>query len=191
MRSDTKIKNLTFSAMFLALGMVLPFLTGQIPQIGNMLLPMHIPVLLCGLICGWQDGALVGLILPLLRYAVFGMPKLFPTGISMSFELLTYGLVVGWLYMHSKWHCIRALYRCLLIAMVCGRVVWGIVQWILLGASGTGFTVEMFLAGAVLNAIPGIVLQLILIPAVMLALHRTGLVPFSQNQQEKSMVKMS
>ncbi len=191
MRSDTKIKNLTFSAMFLALGMVLPFLTGQIPQIGNMLLPMHIPVLLCGLICGWQYGALVGLILPLLRYAVFGMPKLFPTGISMSFELLTYGLVVGWLYMHSKWHCIRALYRCLLIAMVCGRVVWGIVQWILLGASGTGFTVEMFLAGAVLNAIPGIVLQLILIPAVMLALHRTGLVPFSQNQQEKSMVKMS
>lgn len=190
MRSDTKIKNLTFSAMFLALGMVLPFLTGQIPQIGNMLLPMHIPVLLCGLICGWQYGALVGLILPLLRYAVFGMPKLFPTGISMSFELLTYGLVVGWLYMHSKWHCIRALYRCLLIAMVCGRVVWGIVQWILLGASGTGFTVEMFLAGAVLNAIPGIVLQLILIPAVMLALHRTGLVPFSQNQQEKSMVKM-
>ena len=191
MCSDTKIKNLTFSAMFLALGMVLPFLTGQIPQIGNMLLPMHIPVLLCGLICGWQYGALVGLILPLLRYAVFGMPKLFPTGISMSFELLTYGLVVGWLYMHSKWHCIRALYRCLLIAMVCGRVVWGIVQWILLGASGTGFTVEMFLAGAVLNAIPGIVLQLILIPAVMLALHRTGLVPFSQNQQEKSMVKMS
>lgn len=191
MRSDTKIKNLTFSAMFLALGMVLPFLTGQIPQIGNMLLPMHIPVLLCGLICGWQYGALVGLILPLLRYAVFGMPKLFPTGISMSFELLTYGLVVGWLYMHSKWHCIRALYRCLLIAMVCGRVVWGIVQWILLGASGTGFTVEMFLAGAVLNAIPGIVLQLILIPAVMLALHRTGLVPFFQNQQEKSMVKMS
>ena len=190
MRSDTKIKNLTFSAMFLALGMVLPFLTGQIPQIGNMLLPMHIPVLLCGLICGWQYGALVGLILPLLRYAVFGMPKLFPTGISMSFELLTYGLVVGWLYMHSKWHCIRALYRCLLIAMVCGRVVWGIVQWILLGASGTGFTVEMFLAGAVLNAIPGIVLQLILIPAAMLALHRTGLVPFSQNQQEKSMVKM-
>ena len=70
MRSDTKIKNLTFSAMFLALGMVLPFLTGQIPQIGNMLLPMHIPVLLCGLICGWQYGALVGLILPLLRYAV-------------------------------------------------------------------------------------------------------------------------
>ena len=190
MRSDTKIKNLTFSAKFLALGMVLPFLTGQIPQIGNMLLPMHIPVLLCGLICGWQYGALVGLILPLLRYAVFGMPKLFPTGISMSFELLTYGLVVGWLYMHSKWHCIRALYRCLLIAMVCGRVVWGIVQWILLGASGTGFTVEMFLAGAVLNAIPGIVLQLILIPAVMLALHRTGLVPFSQNQQEKSMVEM-
>lgn len=190
MRSHTKINNLTFSAMFLALGMVLPFMTGQIPQIGSMLLPMHIPVLLCGFICGWQYGSLVGLILPILRYAVFGMPKLFPTGISMSFELLTYGFVAGWLYMHSQWHCIRALYRCLLIAMVCGRVVWGIVQWILLGISNTGFTMEMFFAGAVLNAIPGIVLQLILIPAVMLALHKTGLVPFSQNKKQKSMVKM-
>lgn len=176
--------------MFLALGMVLPFMTGQVPKIGSMLLPMHIPVILCGLICGWQYGALVGLILPILRYAVFGMPILFPTGIAMSFEMLTYGLVAGWLYLHSKWHCIRALYRCLLIAMICGRLVWGVVQWILLGVSGEGFTLEMFFAGAVFNAIPGIILQLILIPAVMLALHRTGLVPFSQKKENESTVKI-
>ena len=80
-------KKLTWSAMFIALGLVLPFLTGQIPQFGNMLLPMHIPVILCGLICGWRYGAIVGFVLPLLRYALFGMPVLFPTGIAMSFEL--------------------------------------------------------------------------------------------------------
>ncbi len=60
-----------------------------------MLLPMHIPVLLCGLICGWKYGILVGFILPLLRHTIFGMPILFPTGIAMAFELATYGFVIG------------------------------------------------------------------------------------------------
>ena len=95
-------KDLTLTAMFLALGLVLPFLTGQIPQIGNMLLPMHIPVFLCGLICGWRYGAILGFILPILRNAVFGMPVLFPTGIAMAFELMTYGLVAGFLYGTSR-----------------------------------------------------------------------------------------
>ncbi|HIW80908.1 MAG TPA: ECF transporter S component [Candidatus Acetatifactor stercoripullorum] len=173
-----KIKKLTLSAMFLALGLVLPFLTGQIPQIGNMLLPMHIPVFLCGLICGWQYGAVVGFILPLFRSAVFGMPVFFPTATAMAFELMTYGLVAGLLYSLSKWQCIRALYRCLVIAMLAGRVVWGVVQIIQLGVTGGGFTWQMFMAGAFLNAVPGIVVQLILIPVVMLSLNRTGLVPF-------------
>ena len=173
-----KIKKLTLSAMFLALGLVLPFLTGQIPQIGNMLLPMHIPVFLCGLICGWQYGAVVGFILPLFRSAVFGMPVFFPTATAMAFELMTYGLVAGLLYSLSKWQCIRALYRCLVIAMLAGRVVWGVVQIIQLGVTGGGFTWQMFMAGAFLNAVPDIVVQLILIPVVMLSLNRTGLVPF-------------
>ena len=173
-----KIKKLTLSAMFLALGLVLPFLTGQIPQIGNMLLPMHIPVFLCGLICGWQYGAVVVFILPLFRSAVFGMPVFFPTATAMAFELMTYGLVAGLLYSLSKWQCIRALYRCLVIAMLAGRVVWGVVQIIQLGVTGGGFTWQMFMAGAFLNAVPGIVVQLILIPVVMLSLNRTGLVPF-------------
>ena len=82
---NDKIKKLTLSAMFLAIGMILPFFTGQIPRIGNMLLPMHIPVLLCGLICGWQYGAAVGLVLPLLRSMTLGMPPLFPTATAMAF----------------------------------------------------------------------------------------------------------
>ncbi len=180
------IKNLTLAAMFLALGLVLPFLTGQIPQIGNMLSPMHFPVLLCGFICGWQYGALVGLILPPLRYALFGMPILFPAGIAMAFELMTYGLVSGLLYKHSRWQCVVALYRCLLIAMLAGRVVWGVAQVILLGVSGSAFTWQMFLSGAFLNAIPGIVLQLVLIPGIMVVLNRTGLVRFKKPQSDAS-----
>ena len=133
---------------------------------------------LCGLICGWQYGAVVGFILPLFRSAVFGMPVFFPTATAMSFELMTYGLVAGLLYSLSKWQCIRALYRCLVIAMLAGRVVWGVVQIIQLGVTGGGFTWQMFMAGAFLNAVPGIVVQLILIPVVMLSLNRTGLVPF-------------
>ena len=82
-----EIRNLVLAAMFVALGLVLPFLTGQVPQIGNMLLPMHLPVLLCGLICGWQYGGVVGFILPPLRYVMFGMPPIFPTGVAMAFEL--------------------------------------------------------------------------------------------------------
>lgn len=182
---ETKRKNhvltLTLAAMFLAIGLLLPFLTGQIKQFGNMLLPMHIPVILCGLICGWQYGLGVGFVLPLLRYAMFGMPILFPTGIAMSFELATYGFVVGILYAHSRWKCVVALYRCMIIAMMSGRVVWGVVQIFLLGLGENGFTLNMFITSAFLNAIPGIILQLILIPAIMIALNRTGLVRFSNN----------
>ena len=179
-------KKLTLSAMFLAIGMVLPFLTGQIPQIGNMMLPMHIPVLLCGLICGWQYGAVLGFILPLVRYLVFGMPVLFPTGTAMAFELMTYGLVIGLIYSFSRWKCIISLYRALIGAMIAGRIVWAAAQMILLGVSGGTFTMKMFLAGAFFNAVPGIIIQLVLIPTVMVALGRTGLVHFHTRRKEEA-----
>ena len=183
MNKSTKM--LCYAATCLALGLVLPFFTGQVPQIGNMLLPMHIPVLLCGLICGWQYGLVVGLVMPLLRHMLFGAPPLFPTSVAMTFELATYGFVAGWLYSHSRWQCVVALYRCLITAMLAGRLVWGVVQVCLLGIGDSGFTWQMFMAGALLNAIPGIILQLILLPAVMLALHRTGLVPFKKDGHPK------
>ena len=175
-------KNLVLPAMFLAIGLVLPFFIGQIPQIGQMLLPMHIPVMLCGLICGWQRGAVVGFVLPLLRSALFGMPAFFPNAVAMAFELLTYGLVIGLVYGLSKWKCLLSLYKALVIVMLAGRAVWGIVRWIQLGISGEAFTLQLFLAGAFTTAIPGILAQLILIPAVMLALGRTGLVPFKSGK---------
>ena len=175
------IRNLTLSAMFMAIGLVLPFLTGQIPQIGSMLLPMHIPVFLCGLICGWKYGLAVGFILPLLRSFLFTMPPMFPTAVAMAFELAVYGLTAGFLYERSRWQCIIALYRSLIAAMIAGRLVWGVVQVLLLGLSGSAFTWKMFLSGAFLNSIPGIIIQLILIPAIMLVLNRTGLVTFRRS----------
>lgn len=170
------VKFLTLSAMFTAIGILLPFLTGQIPQIGNMLLPMHIPVLLCGMICGWQYGAVVGLILPLLRSLIFSMPPLYPTAISMAFELLTYGIVSGLVFTLIKKKSLVTIYASLVIAMLSGRVIWGIAQMILLGMSDKAFTWKLFVAGAFTNAVPGIVLQLVLIPAVMVALNKAGFI---------------
>lgn len=185
MRNKDNVKNLTLSAMFMAVGLYLPFFTGQIPQVGKMLLPMHIPVLLCGFVCGWQYGLAVGAVLPLLRYALFGMPVLFPTGISMMFELAAYGFVAGFAYSRSRWQCIIALYRCMIIAMLAGRIVWGAVQAALLGFGANGFTWQMFMAGAFINAFPGIILQLVFIPTIMLALNRTGLVKFKRHIKEE------
>ncbi len=175
------IRKTVISAMLLAVGLVLPFLTGQLQQIGNMLLPMHIPVLLCGLICGWKYGLGIGFIMPLLRSFLFGMPIIYPNAVAMAFELAAYGSIVGILYEKSRWQCIRALYRCMILAMVGGRLVWGIAEVLLLGIGEKGFTMAMFMGGAFFNAIPGIILQLILVPAIMLTLDKTHLVPFRNN----------
>lgn len=179
---NKQVYNFILSAMFLALGIVLPFLTGQIKQIGNMLLPMHIPVMLCGLICGKYYGLAVGFITPLLRSLLFGMPHMYPNAVSMAFELATYGFVIGLLYSVSHWKCTRSLMKCLIYAMITGRAVWGIVQFILLG--GGAFTLKMFLAGAVINAIPGIIIQLVLIPVIMVSLGRAKLVPFAASKHD-------
>lgn len=177
-----QIQDLVTSAMLMAVGIVLPFFTGQIPQIGNMLLPMHLPVLVCGLICGWQYGGIIGFMLPLLRYMLFSAPPM-PNGIAMAFELAAYGAIAGFLYNRSRWQCILSLYRSLVIAMVGGRMVWGLVRVLMLGIGGNAFSWEMFMAGALLNAIPGIILQLVFIPVLMVALNRTGLVRFRQEKR--------
>jgi thiamine transporter ThiT len=180
-----KIQKLVLAAMFLAIGHVLPFFTGQIPQIGRMLLPMHIPVLLCGLVCGWQYGLMVGFVLPIMRSAIYGMPFMFPDAVSMAFELATYGSVVGYLFNRARWQCVVSLYRCMLMAMVCGRVVWGIVRMACMGLGADAFTIKAFFAGAFINAVPGIILQLIVVPAIMLALDKTHLVPFRKHSKKE------
>ncbi|MBP3415014.1 MAG: ECF transporter S component [Clostridia bacterium] len=184
-----RLINLVLSSLFIALGIVLPFLTGQIPKIGSMLLPMHIPVLLCGLICSWQYGLAVGFITPLLRSFLFGMPPMFPVAAAMAFELAAYGFFVGLLYNKSRWKCVVSLYRCMIAAMIAGRAVWGVVMAIMLGMNGSAFTWRAFIYGAFIDAIPGIIVQLILIPSIMIALERTKLVTFSHGAKHHKTVK--
>lgn len=174
---NQRLKNSVLTAMFLAIGLVLPFLTGQIKEIGNMLLPMHLPVFLCGLICSWKYGLVLGFVMPLMRSAIFHMPMMYPNAVAMAFELATYGFVAGYLYGKSKYKCTKALYKSILSAMIAGRVVWGVVEVILLGVNGELFTLSAFISGAFAKAIPGIIIQLILIPAIMVALGRAKLVP--------------
>ena len=137
------VRMLVTSAICLALCMVLPFLTGQIPQIGSALSPMHIPVLLCGFLCGPAYAAVVGLIAPLLRFALFGMPPIFPTGVAMCFELAAYGLISSVLYRRLPRRR-SSIYIALIAAMLGGRVVWGVVSVILSGVSGSAFTWAAF-----------------------------------------------
>ncbi len=170
---SSSIRNLACAAACLALCMVLPFLIGQIPEIGRALSPMHIPVLLGGFLCGPGWAMVVGAVAPLLRSLLFGMPTLFPNGIAMCFELATYGLVSGILYRRLPKKT-SSVYIALIAAMLAGRVVWGVVRVLLSGVSEASFTWAAFLAGAFTNAIPGIVLHIVLIPVIVLALRRAG-----------------
>ena len=172
--SSLQIRRLTYAALYLAIAMVLPFITGQIPEIGSALCPMHIPALLCGFMCGWPWGLAGGFIAPHLRSVAFGMPAMFPVAVAMAFELAVYGGMAGFLYQKLPRRK-GVTYAVLLISMITGRIVWGAVRVILAGLSGSTFTWALFLAGAITNAIPGIILQLVLIPILVLAMERAGL----------------
>ena len=149
----TQIFRLVLSALFLALGFVLPFLTGQIPQVGSMLLPMHLPALVCGFVCGWPWGLAVGFVMPIARSFLFGMPPLVPTA---------YGALIG--------------------AMLAGRVAWGLASWAIYALlTPNSFALATFWTGGFVNAWPGMVLQVVLVPLVVLSLERARLIPLKEN----------
>ena len=180
MKHSKQIRVMVLSAMFLALGLVLPFFTGQIPQIGGMLLPMHIPAFLCGLICGWQFGVVVGFIMPLLRMMLFGMPPLM-TAVAMAFELAGYGAAAGLLYERLPRKVWRA-YGALIGAMLAGRVAWGLASWAIYALlTPNSFALATFWTGGFVNAWPGMVLQVVLVPLVVLSLERARLIPLKEN----------
>ena len=174
MKAKKHLLSVALSGMFLALAYVLPFFTGQIPEIGSMLCPMHIPVLICGFVCGWQYAALVGAIAPILRSVIAGMPPMYPIALEMMFELAAYGLFSGLLYkIFPKKNAY--IYPALIISMLAGRCVWGVARLIMSGVSGTEFTFAMFMAGAFTNALPAIIIHILLIPPVVMALNKSGL----------------
>lgn len=169
------VKKITTAGICLALCMLLPFLTGQIPQIGMVLSPMHIPVLLCGILCGGVYGGIIGFIAPLLRFMLFGMPPIFPIGIAMAFELAAYGLAAGILYRLLPKKTIH-IYSSLIGAMLIGRIVWGITRFVMALMFSIKFSFEIFLYEAFINAIPGIICHIIIIPFVVILLRKAGVI---------------
>ena len=171
MKTYNKNLKMVLAGLFMALGYVLPFLTGQIPEIGSMLCPMHIPVLICGFICGWQWGLAVGFATPLLRSLTLGAPVLFPMAVSMAFELAAYGAFAG--LMRKLLPKKRPyIYVSLLTSMILGRIVFGISMLICMGIKGGSYTLAAFIAGAVTNAIPGIVVQIIIVPVAVFLIEK-------------------
>lgn len=174
--SRADIRRMVTAAVCLVLCYVLPFLTGQIPQIGAALSPMHLPALLCGFIAGPWYALAVGLIAPITRSLMFGMPNLYPTAVAMMFELAAYGFFSGLLYAKLP-KKLPYVYVSLVGAMILGRVVWGVAQAVLLGIGGSSFGMSAFVAGAITGAIPGMIAQIVLVPMIVIALDRAKLFP--------------
>ena len=171
-----QIRNLALSSMLLAIGFVLPFLTGQIPEVGSMLLPLHLPALICGFVCGWPWGLAVGFVLPILRSLLFGMPPMIPTALCMAFEMAAYGAAAGVLFRKCN------VYVSLIGAMLIGRIVWGIASWAVYALlTPNAFTIAAFWAGGFVNAWPGMVLQVVLVPLIVMALKKANFIPIAND----------
>ena len=167
------VRDMVLAAMFLALGWLLPFLTGNIPEIGGMLLPMHLPVLICGIILGPRYGFLIGLILPITRSFMFGMPPFPIAAVPMTFELAAYGGIIGIMYSKLP-KTIPSIYISLIVAMLAGRIVWAAARVAMLGLMDTPFSFQIFLTSAFISSWPGIVLQIVLIPVLIVAIKKAG-----------------
>jgi len=164
---------LVTAALFLNLGLVLPFFTFNIPQFGAIWLPMHLPVLLCGLIVGWKYGLVVGLILPVLRFFMVGHPPFPIPGIPMTFELAVYGAIIGLLYARLPKN-LFTLYVSLVGAMLAGRAINAAAQVVMVGLTEHVFAWQAFMTAVFVTSLPGIILQIIFIPALILVLKKAG-----------------
>ncbi|MGI6004344.1 MAG: ECF transporter S component [Christensenellales bacterium] len=176
MKKHLSVKNMVLGAVLIALGVLFPQAFHMVGA-GPVFLPMHIPVLLSGFVCGPVIGALAGLVTPLLSSFITGMPPIYPMAVMMMFELGAYGLFAGLLYRKST---ALHVYGALIGAMLIGRAVMGVVKTILLGMAGTPFTFQIFLADAFVTAWPGIVIQLIFVPIIVGLLIRIRLIEKKQ-----------
>lgn len=172
--SKNPIKEVVLASLFIALGIVLPFLTGSNPELGGIFLLMHIPVLIAGLVLGGKYGLIVGMITPILRSVLVGMPPLFPIALAMMFELGAYGLLIGISYKLLPKHPIF-VYVALIIALLIGRGVWGVAAAIFYPLAGFGFSFTAFIKAAFITGLPGIAIQIVLIPLLFIYLKRTHL----------------
>lgn len=174
MTSLTSVKRLVFTAVCAALCLVLPMAFHAIPNAGNVILPMHIPVLLCGLICGWPYGLVCGILGPLISGILTGMP---PAAVlpGMMVECGVYGFITGIMMAHVRTgRTLADLYIGMVTAMVLGRVVSGLAKALIFTPGTAPFA---WVTTSLITGIPGICIQLILMPAVIFALTRARLIP--------------
>lgn len=176
-----QIRRLVYAAMCVALGVVLPIAFHSVPNAGSVILPMHIPVLLGGLLCGWPYGLACGILAPLFSSLFTGMPPMAYLP-SMLFELATYGLVAGLLtqFIHTG-RRMADIYIQLAGAMLAGRIVYGVLNAFIFSAGK--YSLAIFVSGAFVTALPGIIIQLVLLPAIILAMEKSGIVDRGQTRQ--------
>ncbi|MBS6340005.1 MAG: ECF transporter S component [Eubacterium limosum] len=169
--NHSQTKNLVGTALCIALGLILPQVFHLIGA-GPVFLPMHIPVLLCGLCFGWPFGLICGVVTPLLSSVMTGMPPLFPTGTAMVFELAAYGALSGLLYRKFR----QNIYLSLIAAMFGGRVVSGLASAIFYGVAGKAYGLQIFLTGAFVTGLPGIILQILIVPVLVIVLEKSRVI---------------
>ena len=174
MKTMTPVKRTVLGALCTALCVVLPIAVHSIPDAGAVILPMHIPVLICGLVCGWPYGFICGLLGPLLSNLLTGMPAAARLP-AMMVECAVYGMVTAILlkFVHTK-NTRLDLYIALLVAMIAGRVVSGIAKALIFTP---GLTMSAWIASSFVTALPGIIIQLALVPQVVCLLIKIGQIP--------------
>ncbi len=173
--TTTRITKMCLAAMFIAIGWILPLLSGQNQELGNMLCLMHIPVLVAGFILGPEYGIMVGAVTPLTRFLIFGRPPIYPTGVCMAFELAAYGFLSGFIYkllVKKGANDLLSIYIALVGAMLGGRLIWGVSRALCGVISQSTFTWKMFITAGFVTAVPGILIQLFLIPAIVMVLNK-------------------
>jgi len=170
----SNIRKISITAVCIALGIILPLTLHAIPRAGSIFLPIHIPVLLCGLVCGWPYGLACGILTPLFSSLLTGMP---PAAYlpSMLCELAAYGLIAGLFaqYIRTK-NLYMDIYLSLLGAMLVGRIVYGIVNALIFSAGQ--YSMQIWLTAAFVTALPGIIIQIIALPAIVIALQKSRLI---------------
>ena len=168
------VKKMVISALFIALGIVLPMAFHSIPNAGRVFLPMHIPVLLCGMTCGLPYGLICGIVTPLLSSLVTGMP---PAAIlpSMICELAAYGTVSALLMRYTLLKQLYAkTYVALIGAMIFGRAFYGILNAMIFNTGS--YSMQMWLSAAFVTALPGVAIQILIIPTIVVVLNRAKLI---------------
>jgi niacin transporter len=170
------IRKIALAAMLIAIGIVLPLAFHAIPNAGRILLPMHIPILLCGIVLGFPYGLIVGILTPLLSSFITGMP---PLGIlpPMLFELGTYGAISSVIMQYIKIDNLYIrIYTSLISAMILGRIIFGVLNSLIFSVGD--YSMQMWVTAAFITALPGIIIQIVLIPGIVIILVKAKLIDF-------------